>query len=331
MVTGGFAVVEKLRMHVYTAYILYTYIYIHHTYIVQCQRSLCRKYLHALVGGGTCGQCKPSCLWGLLIRVAPFTYQEQPYIYIYICVCVLVTHVHICVRDDHDDCCSNFSSIVPASNLRHIVVAAAAARMAGLQNFHPQFLDKTLLSQVMDYLPVTPYLAIRAIKKSDRDRVSDFAERYPTGEPVNQIASANRCFNTAWRKIFGRYVRREISIVIQRIARKPYCVRSIVSLQQLHNVLGGFGDHGEEGWDSQEEASNSQEENEEEEVNSTNAQEEASNSQEEEEVEEEEAEEQPWVDVADAFEAWWNLGPATCHPPWARTCAICHLQRTPPP
>ena len=62
-------------------------------------------YLHAL-------QCKPSCLWGLLIRVAPFTYQEQPYIYIYICVCVLVTHVHICVRDDHDDCCSNFSSIV---------------------------------------------------------------------------------------------------------------------------------------------------------------------------------------------------------------------------
>ena len=41
-------------------------------------------YLHALVGGGTCGQCKPSCLRGLLIRVAPFKYQEQPYMYTYI-------------------------------------------------------------------------------------------------------------------------------------------------------------------------------------------------------------------------------------------------------
>ena len=28
----------------------------------------------------TGGQCKPSCLRGLLIRVAPFKYQEQPYI-----------------------------------------------------------------------------------------------------------------------------------------------------------------------------------------------------------------------------------------------------------
>ena len=183
-----------------------------------------------------------------------------------------------------------------------MVAAAAAARMAGLENFRPHHLDKTLLSQVVDYLPVTPYL--------DRDIVSLWevgehgntvsiwgSQRYPCGEPVNQLASANRCFNTVWRRIFGRYVRREISIVIQRIARKPYCVRSIVALQQLHNVLGGFGDPGLEGWDSQEEASNSQEEDEEE----------ASNSQEEEEVEEEEAEVEPWVNVADAFDQWWPV------------------------
>ena len=218
------------------------------------------------------------------------------------------------------------------------MVAAAAAMMAGLENFRPCHLDKSLLPIVLDYLPMTPYRALRVYSESED-------QRYPTGTPVNQIASANRCFNIAWRRIFGRHVRREISIVIQRIARKPYCVRSIVALQQLHNVLGGFGDHGEEGWDSQEEASNSQEEDEEEEVNSSNAQEdeeeevnssnaqeEASNSQEEEEVEYEGPEDhEPWVDVADAFEAWWNLGPATCHPPWARTCAICNLQRTPPP
>jgi len=232
-----------------------------------------------------------------------------------------------------------------------VVAAAAAARMAGLENFRSLHHDKTLLSQVLDYLPMTPYHAPGAIGKQNWGSQEHM---YPTGEPVNQIASANRCFNIAWRRIFGRYVRREISIVIQRIARKPYCVRSIVALQQLHNVLGGFGDHGEEGWDSQEEESNAQEEDEEEASNSQEEEDEASNSQEEEEVEEEEAEEQPWVEVADAFEAWWNprvpsirneglnsgwtweemMGvdstPATCHPPWAWTCAICHLQRTPP-
>ena len=52
-------------------------------------------YLHALVGGGTCGQCKPSCLWGLLIRVAPFKYQEQPYIYMYIYTIHIYIYIYI--------------------------------------------------------------------------------------------------------------------------------------------------------------------------------------------------------------------------------------------
>jgi hypothetical protein len=81
------------------------------------------------------------------------------------------------------------------------VVAAAAAMMAGLENFRPCHLDKSLLPQVLDYLPMTPYLAPGAIEKpdtSDSDIVINWeTQRYPTGKPVNQIASANRCFNIA--------------------------------------------------------------------------------------------------------------------------------------
>ena len=161
--------------------------------------------------------------------------------------------------------------------MRHIAIAAAAA-MAALENFRPYHLDQTLLTIVFNYLPTSPYAQ------------GEITEQ-PAGAPVNQIASANRNFNIAWRRIFGPYVRREIRHVIHLIVRRNHGWQGpVIMLLQVHHALGWLPHQLES--PQEEEAWNSQEEDPEEE-------EEASNSQEE--------EEEPWVDVADAFDAWWRL------------------------
>jgi len=85
-------------------------------------------YSHGLVGGGTCGQCKPCCLWGLLIRVAPFHVSGATlhiyiyiYIYVYIYVCFLVTckYMYAYIYRDDDDAMTTAAAISACKKIVH--------------------------------------------------------------------------------------------------------------------------------------------------------------------------------------------------------------------
>ena len=110
--------------------------------------------------------------------------------------------------------------------------AAAKSEMAGLENFHPSYLEDTLLAIVFNFLPASPY----APGELHLERITT---------PVNQIACCNRCCNIAWRRMFGRYLRSEMRHVIQLIERRnqrpeaSLIIREHLMLLQIQDALGG--------------------------------------------------------------------------------------------